>query len=405
MEDVFLERLKEEAPQWQQDGLISEGQCHSILARYGLVEGELEYRTNRVVSTLAVLGALLLGIGVILFFAANWQYLPLGTKVFLLVASVVGAYAAGYWLRFERERLPQVGSALIFLGALLYGAAIFLIAQGFHVRAHEANLVYLWAVGILPMAYLIRSRAMLVVALLAISIGIGWDLSRFGLHFFQSVTLYLVLGVLLYSLGEIHRDHDWGTDLHAPFTQFGLFITLGVLYLLSFRWVWGSTGSPEEAFTLMSPGGVRYAILAVAATAATVTQWLLSKRENRKVEMLEGGALLLLVALGCGIAFLGGRGHGSPDEGYPVEAILFNLLLFALTIGVIADGYYQRRPTLVNLGIFFFGAHLLTRYFDIFGRFLDTAAVFVGAGLLLLVGGAFLERTRRRLVKRITEPS
>ena len=148
MDDPFVERLKQEVGVWQQEGLVSQAHAHSILARYGLVEGELEERRSKVVYALAFLGALLLGIGIITFFAANWQEIPGWSKLLLIFTAVIAAYTVGFWLRFERQLRPRVGNALIFLGALLFGAAIFLIAQGFHIQAHEPTLVYLWAIGI-----------------------------------------------------------------------------------------------------------------------------------------------------------------------------------------------------------------------------------------------------------------
>jgi uncharacterized membrane protein len=160
MDDSFRERLRHETVVWQQEQLISESQARAILARYGLVEGELEERRSKIVVALGFIGALLVGIGAITFFAANWPLIPGWFKLLLIVSSVIGAYTAGYGMRFERQWSPRVGSALIFLGALLFGAAIFLIAQGFHVRANEPTLVYLWAIGILPMAYLLAAPSL-----------------------------------------------------------------------------------------------------------------------------------------------------------------------------------------------------------------------------------------------------
>jgi uncharacterized membrane protein len=79
-------------------------------------------------------------------------------------------------------------------------------------------------------------------------------------------------------------------------------------------------------------------------------------------------------------------------------ALLFNLLLFGLEIGIIALGWLRFRPGLCNLGIFMFFLQVVTRYFDIFGQMLSSGLFFIGAGLLLVLGGYLLERSRRRLL-------
>src|SRR5205823_5174764 len=119
---------------------------------------------SRVAVGLAFLGATLLGVGVIMLLASNWRSTPAAVKLACIFAAVIGANALGYWLRYVKKDLRGTGNAILFLGAPLYGAAIFLIAQGFHVDADEPSLLLLWAVGMLPMAYLLGSRAMVVVA-------------------------------------------------------------------------------------------------------------------------------------------------------------------------------------------------------------------------------------------------
>ncbi len=77
---------------------------------------------------------------------------------------------------------------------------------------------------------------------------------------------------------------------------------------------------------------------------------------------------------------------------------LFNLLLLGLAVGAIALGWTRNEPGLANFGTFVFFVQVVTRYFDLLGTMLSSGLMFVGAGLLLLVGGAALERSRRRLL-------
>jgi uncharacterized membrane protein len=322
-------------------------------------------------------------------------------KLLLIVCSVIVAYTTGYWMRFERHWSPRVGSALIFLGSLLFGAALFLIAQGFHVRANEPTLVYLWVIGILPMAYLLAAPSMIYIVVVAVAIGLGWELRQFEVDAFSGFGIYLILGVFLYSLGELHRQGRARAALHSPYLQLGLFLALGVLYLLSFRFMWTPGWQDgEDRLALSTPFWWRMVALTLGAGTFAMARWLSVRGPAGISGVAESVSIFLLLGIGWGLAFVG-AGAGQDGDAYPPEALVFNLLLFLCTLAVIARGYLERRPALVNAGIFFFGLHLFTRYFDIFGRLLHTSAVFIGAGLILLIGGIYLERTRRFLVRQM----
>jgi uncharacterized membrane protein len=400
MAETFQEQLPREVAAWQEERLISEGQARALLARYGLVEGELEARRSGLVTALAFLGALLVGIGVITFLAANWAFVPGWSKLLLIFAAVILAYGTGYWMRYEREWSPRVGNALIFLGALLFGAAIFLIAQGFHIRADEATLLYLWVLGVLPMAYLLGAPSMVALAVVAFAIGLGWELDDLGAWFLPALGRFLMLGILLYALGELHRQSERGRALQPPYTMLGLFLVLGVLYVLSFSWVWeeGWGQSAHGAFSFASPFGRRLGALALAALLFNGLHWLRARGAAAGATAWESLGVFLLLGAAWVVAAAGPSLARAPGSFYPPAAIVANLLLFAVTMGLIALGALEHRPALVNTGILFFGAHLFTRYFDIFGRLLHTSVVFIGAGLLLLFGGMALERARRRLI-------
>ena len=81
--EQFLDRLTEEVRQWRDDGTITDEQARAILDRYPSgrsgVPGRLAQ--GRLVQALAIVGAVLVGLGVILFFAANWDGIPRGGKL------------------------------------------------------------------------------------------------------------------------------------------------------------------------------------------------------------------------------------------------------------------------------------------------------------------------------------
>ncbi len=138
MPEPWLKWLRDEVALWKNEGIIEDSQARAIMLRYPQT-GEETARGSRLVTLLSVMGALLLGVGVILFFAANWQVMPKWLKVGIVLGSILIAYGTGYWLAFEKGNYPRVGRALIFLGTVLYGSGIWLIAQIFHINAHYPN--------------------------------------------------------------------------------------------------------------------------------------------------------------------------------------------------------------------------------------------------------------------------
>ena len=124
----FIRRLEKALPEWAKSGFLSAEGAKDILAfekeRAG---GGIPYLTV----ALAILGVLLLGSGIISFFAANWQWLPKIAKLVVLFGGMWAAYAiAGYML--GRGARPLVGQAVLLLGVLLFGANIWLVAQIYH---------------------------------------------------------------------------------------------------------------------------------------------------------------------------------------------------------------------------------------------------------------------------------
>ena len=72
--EQFLARLPIELSRWESDGIITAEQGQAILGGYTPAElTPRPYRAQgRLVTGLSVFGSVLVGLGIILFFAANW---------------------------------------------------------------------------------------------------------------------------------------------------------------------------------------------------------------------------------------------------------------------------------------------------------------------------------------------
>lgn len=147
--------LKAEVLKWFDKGIIYESQADEILSEYGMKSGikKPEVSSVNVVKVLAYIGAVLVGLGAILFVAANWQEIPRLIKVMMLSLLTLGTFYAGYHIKHELENREILGKALIFMSTLFYGGSIFLIGQMYNINANSHWLVLLWFASIFPVAY------------------------------------------------------------------------------------------------------------------------------------------------------------------------------------------------------------------------------------------------------------
>ena len=165
--------LESESSMWVASELIDDATRHRILELYQVQSAE-----RRSLLALMLLGALMLGIGVLLLIGYNWQRMPVSGKVAIIMSSVALAFTASAW-SYARQR-HAAGEILAFIGVLLFGNAIWLIAQVLHIRGNYADAFMWWAVGALATAWLVRSRiigagAALLVLIWVLAAGFTFD--------------------------------------------------------------------------------------------------------------------------------------------------------------------------------------------------------------------------------------
>ena len=448
-ESGFLRRLRKELPAWVERGWVLPESQQAILDH---VAGQGGVGVRYLPLAFSVLGVLLLGAGVITFFAANWAVLPKITKLIVLFGSMWMAYGgAGFLL--ARRQWPQLGEAMLLLGVILFGANIMLISQTYHIDAHYPNGVLLWALGGVVTAYLMKSQAAMIpgIALAVLWSGMetfgfyrslhwpfvivwgsclpaiyrkswmpAWHVALVGLLFwslfvFQHFTLsvhewgagaplYLMQIYFLAYLGMFLLGLVMATYSHlSPFSgvvqRYSAFASLASFYALTFphlhrgvEW-WGAGGRVRVA--AQGPWVIVTLITLAAVIALALWHRVRTSNVDRPPYLKWGDALLgLVIALIVANLFVTSTYSG------PV-AIAFNLLFLAGLVWLIFAGMHGNDRVLVNMAFLFFGLGLLSRYFDTFWTLLDRSYFFMAGGLLLIGGGYLLEKQRRKLTGRI----
>lgn len=388
-QDDYRERLAHDVAKWRGDGIITEPQERAILARIGAgrpgAVGAL--RLGWLVTAISVIGAITLAAGVVLLFAANWERMPDWFRTALMLVSMLAAYAAGYALmyRFEMQRM---GSAFLLLGALLYEAGVFLLAQIYNMPVDSPPLWLLAAAGVFPLAYLFESR---IVLLVAIANATAWVIAEMVNRYPDSpesesaLIVVGVFGVALYAFGRLHTLRRWTAHFSDVYVFAGLLITMGLVYVFTFDEIWDEIiDSGAESYAAPT---IVYVAIGIAA-ALVAAQWLPRRRQvEAHIDTAGQTALLVLAAIVA---------TWPAWNGY---AVAFNAAFFAIAAAIVARGYVRGDERYVNFGLAAVGLGLLTRYVDVFWSLLAGSVFFIIGGIVLLAVAFGIERVRRELLR------
>ena len=100
---------KELISKWLKERVINQAQAKRMLA--DMEAYKKESHSNKFIVAISTIGAILLGIGAILFIASNWQELSSILKTIILVGSTAIAYYIGYMFKYQKQNHP-LGSNL-----------------------------------------------------------------------------------------------------------------------------------------------------------------------------------------------------------------------------------------------------------------------------------------------------
>ena len=398
----FVSRLREEVDAWRQDGTVTAEQAQAILSRYPDYEPGFEASRRRqgLVTGLSILGGILIGLGVITFFAANWDEIPKNVKLASLIIGMALSYGAGYAI-WQRSGPTPYAVSFVLLGCIIYGVGVHLIGQIYHISVDHPNLSLFWFLGVAPLAYVTRSRPVMFLAVVLFLAAVAFRLQDWleGIDEAEGViagsALYIALGVFLYAAGKAKREFEGWESIGGLFQALGLVTAFASLYMLTFHDLFDGADS-------ISGAGLGYWALAYGASIVAVAAlaWLAWRRaqagDESPVELAEVGliAVLLVVAHVAGLV---------PAGWDPLYPILFNALFALAALGLMASGYLRDHEGRVNLAIAFIAVYVITRYFEYSIDLLDSSMVFIGAGVVLLAGGYLLDRGRRRMLAAMRE--
>ncbi|MBL7561191.1 DUF2157 domain-containing protein [Olleya sp. YSTF-M6] len=120
--------------------------------------------SNKLFVVFGVLGSLLIGSGIILLFAHNWDYLPKMIKTVLaFIPLVIGQLLVGFSIFKKKSQIwKEASGVFLFFGV---GAAIALIGQIYNVPGSLKGYLLTWIALCLPLVYLLKSKVLAILHL------------------------------------------------------------------------------------------------------------------------------------------------------------------------------------------------------------------------------------------------
>lgn len=409
--------LKKEVEEWEKKEIINDYQAQAILSLYGLAESPAEPATKEdkqssSITVVSVLGSLLVGMGVILFVASNWDKIPDVLRFMLLFGTTFATYFAGWKLKFETRSYPEIGHALLFLASILVGVTIFLTAQIFNVNADAYWIVLLWFFAISPFGYALNSKPILGLNIFTFSLWMVLYVSStrdLFLSTFETFMLYLLFGISLYGLGQLHSTFDKYVQFRLIYQEVGLFFILASYFYFSletpYRAILGEIATTDWTVQLLFVIFGITSLISVIGSASMPDKFKTVKQEFFVLLLAFSGwiGIWLLTFFSEALTVSTTRyGHTyttlSPNA-VTILFVIFNLMLFALSIGSILIGYHKSVVPFINIGMSFFVLGILHLYFTTLFELLPRSLAFIVGGLLLLGGGWYLEKKRRLLIE------
>ena len=257
---TFRRQLAEVLDSWVTEELIEPDQRDRLHSYYQL-DTLSASASNRFATVLLSIGGILIGLGIIVFVAANWDGIPPTVRALGALSLMMGLQSLGLYLWQVKGR-DRLATASLFIGEMVMGASIGLMAQWFQVSGKSSGLFLAWSLGILAMAYGLRHAPTGALAIILWLIGIITDqngtptwiyspavipwvtaLVLFPLAYWcrsrwifvcSSLGWFVALGALAWKMASGNMDYDWDELLDAYLLSMPMLLGAIALWCWSF---------------------------------------------------------------------------------------------------------------------------------------------------------------------------
>ena len=408
----YIKWLYEELPGLVSRGILPEDSAHQLRAHYGEIDDRPAYNIALILA--AILGAVLIGGGIILLFAHNWDQFSRPVRTVLSFAPLVVAQVIYGYVFFKKENSTAWVEASSAFLMLMLAACIALISQTYHIQGDFEDFLLVWMLLSIPLLYLMNATLPALFYLIGIS---SWALNvpRGEVHWYWLLLLAVVPHLLrnMYLQKNEIRARLLGWTLALTFIppiirifdqEYPLIMFMTVSTLVALFYLFGERIFSEKENLVYKP--FQFVAVAVAFIMLMFLgyDWpaenfrsdnfsLWGSRINIAVLVLsvlgylwllyadwkEGRRINYFVMLFPVVIFIGELIAKGGET--TIAIVLANVYLFGFGIYYIKYGIEKHRLSLVNLGMFFISALIIARFFDTDWGFVVKGLVFILLGI------------------------
>jgi uncharacterized membrane protein len=432
--------LLAELPELVTSGVLGQETADALREHYSSQPADAPRRIGFILS--AILGSLLIGAGVVLLVAHNWDFLSRPVRCAIAFTPLVLSQALGAFVLLRRNESAPWREAAAILNVAAIGTAIALVSQTYQIQGDFARFILVWMVLALPIVYLIQTSVGLSAYFVGAAVwacsskhgdffGVypndlwAWPLLFLGLPAFVMLlrqnrngygtllaTTALAIACafslsqtddigaqsfwrssfaaywsLIYLLGAV-SFYDWRPTRFHPFVAIGWIGILSMAVLLSFQDQWrnrqwqNAVDFVPRHYPDLLAFGIQVVWILAALLFAGYALW--KKRESNLAP-----AVLTPIVL---IAWLISKQNGNGL----VPFLLLNFFLLALGVYTLLRGIRSRRVFEANLGMVVIAILATVRFFDTDLEFVVRGIAFIAIGLGFLVTNLVVFKRKAR---------
>ncbi|OUR92690.1 hypothetical protein A9Q87_06535 [Flavobacteriales bacterium 34_180_T64] len=424
-------KLIKELPELVTNEVISEDVAINIERYYA---SKTENSSNRLFMVFGVLGSLLIGLGIILILAHNWDSFTKTTKTIIaFLPLIIGQFIVGFSILNKMSQVWKESSGTFLFFAV--GSSIALVSQIYNIPGDLSDYLLTWIVLCLPLVYLLKSNALAILYMVfltyyATELGYGFNTtdktpwlylvgvalvlpyyiqllrhnantnitSIFNWILPLSLTIvlgafvkqndefgflmYIILFGLFYNIGKV-PFFDSQKLRRNGFLIFGSLGTIILLLNTSFRWMWEDVFNTPDLFTQEF-----YIALVLFVITVIVLAYSYSKHWIKGFNLFQYVFILFTILFFIGMS----------NEIIPT--LFVNIIIFALGLVTVKIGTDKFHFGILNYGLLIITALVVCRFFDTNMSYVIRGLLFVGVGFgFFLTNYIMLKKQNPRVIQ------
>jgi len=391
---------------------------------------------SNVVAIISSIAAILIGSGIILVLAHNWDILSRSTKTAIaFLPLIIGQFFTGYSY-LKNKSFSWKEPSGIFL-SLSVGATIALISQIYNISGDLTGFLFVWLILIFPLIYLLDSigvffiylaevitwvvlsrtshgsyfyfwallaaifpyfymalkkgiekhRTIVISWIFALSLLIGLAASLSHVLRGIWIVAYSLMVILYFLIGNIYYDKSVSL-FYNPFKAFGSLGIIVLSYIFTFKYVWLKIGwnfMRTSSYYQNTYPVLDYILISLLFFGVI---FLFIKIKVMKLNFLKEilpNFIFIIISL---LMFI----IASIENDAFVPQLFFNIYLFFMGGIIVYNGTIEKILYKINIGMGIVVLIIISRFFDMNISFTAKGIVFIALGISILLSNLYFSK-------------